>query len=316
MMAASSKSKKKNKATGERIGSLFGPLVSISPNLLLGVMLLVACTIGGVLGWNKWGKPALDQTATSLRVDQISVTEQPAWIKADVRGEAFRDGGLGELTSLDKNLAYKVFRAFELHTWVTKVERVNRVTGGGVDVALSYRRPVAWVEVPSSMSPNNESGILPIDVEAVLLPPADFQEDAIPMLRITIDGLIPWGPIGTTWPDTRVAGAAHLAALIEGHWQQMQLYAIAIVPSQPEARLSGPAVYELITRDGHRFIWGSAPGQEIVGEASTIQKIQLLRRLATEFDTAPPTKRLEIDLRSGERALAGARTARRANQRQ
>ncbi len=108
-MAASSKRKKNVAATGVGIGSLFGPIVSISPNLLLGVMLLLACTMGGVLGWNKWGKPALDQSAVALRVEQISVTKQPTWIKADVRGEAFRDGSLGELSSLDHELAYKVF---------------------------------------------------------------------------------------------------------------------------------------------------------------------------------------------------------------
>ena len=125
-MAASSRRKKSGKATSNGIGSLLGPVVSISPNLLLGVMLLLACTIGGVLGWKKWGKPALVQTATALRVDQISATRQPTWIKADVCSEAFRDGSLGELSSLDHELAYKVFRAFELHSWVAKVNRVNK----------------------------------------------------------------------------------------------------------------------------------------------------------------------------------------------
>ena len=215
---------------------------------------------------------------------------------------------------MDHELAYKVFRAFELHTWVSKVNRVNKGPTGQVDVDLSYRRPVAWVEIPSSMSPRNESGILPIDGEAVLLPTTDFREDTIPMLRIAIDQLIPWGPVGTTWPDARVAGAAQLAAVVEGNWQQMQLYAIAMA-TLPEARSNGPAVYQLITRNGDRFIWGSAPGQEVVGEASTPQKIQLLRRLAAEIEANPPTQRWEIDLRSGERALAGARTARRANER-
>ncbi|MAD80620.1 MAG: hypothetical protein QF918_08195 [Pirellulaceae bacterium] len=312
-MAASSRRKKSGKATSDGIGSLLGPVVSISPNLLLGVMLLLACTIGGVLGWKKWGKPALVQTATALRVDQISATRQPTWIKADVCSEAFRDGSLGELSSLDHELAYKVFRAFELHSWVAKVNRVNKGPKGRVDVDLRYRRPVAWVEIPSSMSPQDESGILPIDAEAVLLPPTDFQEAAIPMLRITIDELIPWGPVGTTWPDPRVVGAAQLAALVEGNWQQMQLHGIAIVAPPAEVRSSGPAVYELTTRSGHRFIWGSAPGREIVGEASTTQKIQLLRRLAAEMGATGPTQRWEIDLRNGERALSGARTASRAN---
>ena len=311
-MAASSRRKISGRVTSNGIGTLFGPIVSISPNLLLGVMLLLACTIGGVLGWKKWGKPALVQTATALRVDQISVTQQPTWIKADVCGEAFRDGSLGELSSLDHELAYKVFRAFELHSWVAKVNRVNKGPQGRVDVDLRYRRPVAWVEIPSSMSPQNESGILPIDAEAVLLPPTDFQDDAIAMLRITIDELIPWGPVGTTWPDPRIVGAAQLAALVEGNWQQMQLHGITIATSPAEARSSGQVVYELITRSGHRFIWGSAPGHEIVGEASTTQKIQVLRRLATEIGAAAPTQHWEIDLRSGERALAGARTASRA----
>ena len=179
-MAASSRRKIDDSETSDGIGTLLGPVVSISPNLLLGVILLVACTIGGVLGWKKWGKPALVQTATALRVDQISVTQQPTWIKADVRGEAFRDGSLGELSSLDHELAYKVFRAFEFHSWVAKVNRVNKGPKGRVDVDLRYRRPVAWVEIPSSMSPRDESGILPIDAEAVLLPVTDFRKRRSP----------------------------------------------------------------------------------------------------------------------------------------
>lgn len=309
-MAASSSRKKKNKATSGGIGAMLGPVVSISPNVMLGVMLLVACAIGGVLGWQKWGKPALAETAAPLDVEQISVTPQPGWINEDVRAEAFRDGSLGELSSLDHELAYKVYRAFELHSWVAKVNRVNKGPQGRVDVDLRYRRPVAWVEIPRAMSPQNEAGILPIDAEAVLLPPTGFQDDATPMLRITIGELIPWGPVGTPWPDPRVVGAAQLAALVEGNWQQMQLHRIAIAASPTaETRPNGQAVYELVTRSGHRFIWGSAPGLEVVGEASTTQKIQLLRQLATEISTAAPTLRWEIDLRDGDRALAGARTA-------
>jgi len=311
MMAASGKRKKRGSASEGGMGNLLGPVVSISPNLLLSVILLLVCAAGGVIGWKKWGQPALAQRATALGVSQIHVSAQPTWIKADVRAEAFRDGSLGELSTLDHDLAYKVYRAFELHSWVAKVNRVNKGAQGQVDVDLRYRRPVAWVEIPRSMSPKKEDGILPIDAEAVLLPPADFQEEAIPMLRITIEGLIPWNPVGTPWPDPRVAGAAQLAALVEGNWQQMQLHRIAILPSPSESRSAGPTIFELITRTGHRFIWGSAPGQEMVGEASTTQKIQLLRQLATEISAAAPTQTWQIDLRDGDRALAGARTATR-----
>lgn len=311
-MTASSRRKKGGKTGSGGIGALFGPVVSVSPNLLVGGLLLLACVLGGILGWQKWGQPALLQTATPLTVDQIHVTSQPAWIKADVRREAFRDGSLGELSSLDHELAYKVYRAFELHSWVAKVNRVNKGPKGRVDVDLRYRRPVAWVEIPSTMSPKNEDGIMPIDGEAVLLPPTDFQEQTIPMLRITIDGLIPWGPVGTPWPDPRVAGAAQLAALVEGTWQQLQLHRIAIASASGDVRSTGPVVYELITRSGHRFLWGSAPGMEQVGEASTTQKIQMLRQLASEVSAAAPTQRWEIDLRDGEHAPAGSRTAGRA----
>jgi len=309
-MAASSKRKKNGNAAGG-IGKLLGPVVSVSPSLLMGAMLLLACAIGGVLGWQKWGQPKLAETASAVRAEQIHVTPQPPWIKADVRGEAFRDGSLGELSSLDHDLAYKVYRAFELHSWVAKVNRVNKSADGRIDVDLRYRRPVAWVEIPKRMSPRNEDGILPIDAEAVLLPPADFEQEAITMLRITIDELIPWGPVGTPWPDARVAGAAQLAALVEGNWRDMQLYRIAIMPPPPGVRPTGQTTYELFTRNGHRLIWGSPPGHEQVGEASTTQKIQVLRQLAGEIAAAAPNPRWEIDLRDGERALASARTARR-----
>ena len=107
-MAASSKRKNTKKTPSGGAASLLGPVVSVSPNLVLGVTLLVVCIIGGVLGWKKWGRPALVQTGTILTVDAIHVKDQPQWIKADVRAEAFRDGSLGELSTLDHDLTYKV----------------------------------------------------------------------------------------------------------------------------------------------------------------------------------------------------------------
>ncbi len=308
-MAASRKSKKNTPPPSGGMGNLLGPVVSVSPNLVLCVMLVLGCTIGGVWAWKKWGRPALEQSGTVLTVAEIHVTEQPEWIKADVRAEAFRDGSLGELSTLDHDLAYKVYRAFELHSWVAKVNRVNKGPNGRVDVDLRYRRPVAWVEIPRAMSPKDEDGVLPVDAEAVLLPPSDFQGEAIPMLRITVSDLIPWLPVGTPWPDPRVAGAAQLAALVEGNWQEMQLHRITVASTRGEHRSSDPIVYELMTRRGDRFIWGSAPGKEVVGEASTTQKIRLLRELATEIRAAATVERWEIDLRDGDRALAGAKVA-------
>lgn len=253
---------------------------SWSLGTLTGIALLVGMLVGGVYAWRIWGARVEATANKPLTLERLHVSPLPEWIRADVRTEAFRDGSLGQLSLFEKDVTYKVYRAFEVHAWVAKVNRVIKAPDGGVMVDVLYRRPVAWVEIPGRMSPTEEAGVLPIDHEAVILPPEDLQGRIGDFIRISIPELPPWGLKGTPWGDARLVGAARLAALLEGCWQALQIHRIRALTGQETGNQPDP-LYELITRSGQRILWGSAPGSEKSGEASAQQKILHLKHLVT-----------------------------------
>ena len=170
------------------------------------VLLLAAGLTGGAYyGWQRVGPQVTQGSEYLLEPDQIEITPPPPWIRSDVRGETIRDGGLSGLSILDRELTVKIARAFSMHTWVEDVRRVRKEHPARVVVDLAYRRPVAMVEVTM----NDRPGLLPVDVNGVLLPPGDFSaEQARDYLRVSLADATPAGPVGTPWGDPRVDGAA------------------------------------------------------------------------------------------------------------
>jgi hypothetical protein len=125
-----------------------------------------------------------------------------------------------------------------------------------VVVELAYRRPVAMVEVTM----NDRPGLLPVDVNGVLLPPGDFSaEQARDYLRVSLADATPAGPVGTPWGDPRVDGAARIAAVLQEHWKQLGLYRVAVEHAESLPAASAEAVFVLSTRRGAQIVWGAAP---------------------------------------------------------
>ena len=159
--------------------------------LLLVLVLAAGLTGGAYYGWQRVGPQVTQGPEYLLEPDQIEITPPPPWIRSDVRGETVRDGGLSGLSILDRELTVKIARAFGLHTWVEEVRRVRKEHPARVVVELAYRRPVAMVEVTM----NDRPGLLPVDVNGVLLPPGDFSaEQARDYLRVSLADATPAGP--------------------------------------------------------------------------------------------------------------------------
>jgi hypothetical protein len=260
-----------------------------------GILVLVVVCVGSVYAWKIWGGAVQAQAAQPIDLEQLQVTPPPDWIRIDVADETFRDGSLSGLSLRDEDATYKIYRAFELHAWVAKVKRVHKFPDGRVLVDLLYRQPVAWVEIPGGMSTlaEKKDGALPIDADAVILPPEDLASQLDEFIRISIPDLLPWGVKGTPWGDPRLAGAARLAALLEGCWRGLGLLRIRALSSSEGG---GPSpLYELITIEGDRVLWGSAPGDEQSGEATSQQKIARLKRVITRRGLSNST--VIVDLR-------------------
>jgi hypothetical protein len=267
--------------------------------------MIALAMIAGICGygWKMLWEKVRDHVAASsdyrLDPETIEITPTPDWIHANLRAEVIRDASLdGTLSVLDPELTVRIARAFGLHPWVAKVERVSKRYPAAVQVDLIYRRPVAMVEVPGP-------ALLPVDAEGVLLPTEDFSPaDARHYPRIAEIKTSPIGPVGTRWGDTRVSGAALVAAALGEHWDALKLN--HVVASGRQSSLPGGRetdAYELYTKAGTPIDWGRPPGAEIPGEAPAASKIERLLDHAAKhggsLDNAAKPQRLDVRPSSG-----------------
>ena len=270
--------------------------------------LVVMAAIGGtVYGWQRWGAPALDAPEYIVGPEQIRVTPQPVWIKADVKAEVLRTAKAARLSLHDPQLVEHLAHAFALHPWIAEVVRVEKRFPAAVEVTVRYRRPVLVVKLDV---PGDE-GLLFLDQASVLLPSADFSPEAArEYLRIAAQGETPASIYGTRWGTQRMQGAAQVAAAWGARWKAPGLY--WLVASRPA---SGELIYELRTQnDQVRVIWGTA-GQREEEQPSAEAKITALERYVQDKGPlAAIREATTLDLRelgrhSAEGKLANEATA-------
>ena len=239
--------------------------------LLLAAGIFLALFIAGRVAWQRWGQPSLSDPAYVLTAEKIVVSPQPAWIQGDVKAEVIRDAGLTDLNLHDRQLLDKVSRAFALHSWVAKVNRIEKSYPARLTVDVDYRKPVATVEISGALA-SGEPGLLFIDAHSVLLPSDHFSPaQARSYLRISAGDVLPTGVYGTAWGSTRILGAAQIAAVWQDAWKDLGLYRI-VIQEDPNAQ----PIYELHTKDRARVIWGKPPGEEAPGEPPAVDKIAFL----------------------------------------
>lgn len=229
-----------------------------------------------------------------LRTENIQLLpEQPSWIREKVLQSVVKQHNLEELFLDDSNLTKQLADAFMLHSWILSVESVQK-SPVGVKVHVTYRKPVAMVEIKY----NDQPHVLPIDAGGTVLPPSDFHADDIAnYLRIASDHLRPSGNVGDPWGDAKVVGAAKLAGLFESiAWKEMGLYRIEVTLNPSDSAV----VYYVVIKEHPeiRVLWGSEPGQETAEEQIAPEKLAEL----TAFYRANKTLQIsseptEIDLR-------------------
>ena len=122
-----------------------------------------------------------------------------------MKEEVVRDAKLASLSLLDHATALKVDRAFALHRWVRRVERVDKQSSRRLIVQLLYRQPTIMVKA-------DPDGFWPVDTEGYLLPPNEFSElQTREYLHVRGVTPQPAGGVGTPYGDERVAAAARIA---------------------------------------------------------------------------------------------------------
>lgn len=248
-------------------------------------LVLVALAVVALLGWGMhvlWQHVApsvIHRDRYLLTADRITISTPPAWITADVAAEVIRNSGLDRrLSLLDENFVQTIQDAFVLHPWVKSVDRITKLYPPGVHVELTYRRPVAVVEMAS---PNGVQ-LVPVDKQGVHLPENDVPEIRKRYLP-RIGGIVGRPPVGQPWVDPRVTGAAELAERLGDVWESLHL--VDILPSarpeiQDEHRYY---VFDLITSGGTRVVWGAVSSAAPPGEDSFETKLHRLRQCTDQY---------------------------------
>lgn len=228
---------------------------------------------------------------------QIEVNQPNEWVPKDLAGNVLIKSSFPEQVSLlDSDLCRELAMSFQKHPWVRSVVRVQITNKPSVQALLEYRRPVAFVET--------KEGLYPVDIEGVLLPPANFEIDDIRRLpHINNVSSMPKGNVGEAWGDVVVKSAAQIAAALtpdgnmDLYWNRFELTAV-IAPNSDEVLPTADQLkFELATKGGSRIIWGKPPGADEL-EPTVEQKIGRMEQYLSRFGKFDePNGPYRIDIR-------------------
>ena len=258
---------------------------------LIGIISVLAIFASlGALGWYFVKDRVRPKPEYLLSTDKISVPDAPPWVPERFVEDVLQGSGLNRTGSLlDKTLPQKLTEAFAAHPWVERVEQVIPRYPSGAEVKLSYRAPVALVEIP-------KRSVFLVDRNGVVLPP-DYLSDTTTDRRsefLTIQGIqsMPLGSVGTPWGDPMVQTAAQLAAALKDTAGQLSL---ARIISVTEATPSGTRIVcRLRTAAGMEIHWGTFSPNDPKMEAK-IKKLRDLHEQFRSLDNIPAAFR-PIDL--------------------
>jgi hypothetical protein len=248
---------------------------------VLAIAVVVLLGWGGHALWRAAAPAVVGRDRYLLAADGIAITPTPEWIAADVRSQVIHNAGLdGRLSILDPGFMKAIENAFALHPWVERVDRIEKRYPPGVDVDVTYRRPVAAIDVPQGAG----GMLLPVDAHGIHLPADDvpaIRREHLPRLM----GIAGQPPVGQRWDDPRVAGGVELAVLLAEVWEPWHLR--EIIPSaRPEVQVQGNRqyyLYELVTRGGTHIVWGAAPHVGAPGEADFRTKLGRLQQCIKQY---------------------------------
>lgn len=234
--------------------------------------------LGGYVTWHRWGAAHVGQDLYRVDPTQITVTPQPEYIRTNLVKTVYRDTAMDGLSLMDREATAKIASAFLMHPWVRNVTSVRKLPGGGVDVRLEYRRPVAMVQVFRTRDGARQKYFFPVDGSGVLLPPDDFaQVEQLAFVHIDVPGADSSNAEGMPFGDVRVEAAAGLAEFLGPLYAEAKIKSISV--SGDPRQMSVPQL-ELTTEDQSRLFWGSPPGQELPGERTAAMKLEALFAVA------------------------------------
>jgi len=252
---------------------------------LIGLILVLAIFAGlGALGWHFVKERIEHKPDYRLAADKITISPPPDWVPERFVEDVLQSSGLDRAGSLlDATLPQKLTEAFAAHPWVERVEQVIPRFPSGAEIRLSYRVPIALVEV-------SQRGIFLVDRNGVLLPPDYLSDSERRSEYLTIQGIqsMPLGSVGTPWGDPIVQVAAQLSATLADIAKPLNL--ARIVPITEEMPSGTRIAWQLRTAAGTEIHWGTFSPNDPRTEAK-IKRLRDLREQFHSLDAVPVTFR-------------------------
>jgi len=256
-----------------------GSGVSVSrpgPRPLLPFLCMVGVVSGAVYGLERlkgyvYSLPAYHPT--SIRVKLL---DPPDWVEREQWGPRILSAVEvpPENAWMDEQLPMKVAKQLTDSGWARQVERVTRHMDGTIEVACTYRRPIAMLLA--------DEGYVPVDADGVRLPEV-YERVGAESGWLRIRGVQTATPeVNRAFRGEDAVAAIQLASLIfDQGWEISSRISAVDVANFRGRRNRRESHIKLWTPGGHLIKWGSAIGEEIE-EPTAAEKLAniaiLLRR--------------------------------------
>ena len=261
---------------------------------------LVPLLVLGYLGWYYYGAKQLDISLYALRLDNIEITPQPSWIHTDLKAEVYRHNGLSKLSLLEPAATATIAHAFEANDCIKTTNHVRKLSGGKVIVDVTYRQPVAMVQVkllPQPGAAELRDFVYVIDEEGIVLPNTEFSQAQVNQFFVikTDDDIQVEVKDNACFRDPRIAEALKLVKLLEPVRKDLHLFKIYVEADGMDLQLGGfnSWLLKISTKENRGIIWGHAPGKETKDEMLVEEKIASMRA----WLAAPASADSILDLR-------------------
>ena len=265
--------------------------------------------IGGVMFlWKNNQSSIVDVKDYLLTTQKIEIPEPPSWVDLDPRELIL--SAEKNTSILDPQLVSTTAKEVKRMPFVDQIHSISK-SKSGLEIELSYRRPVAIVLINSDTMPgmikNNTRIKLAVDRNGIVMPKRLSETPKLPIISVPFPvkrqtQLNTW----SDWPDQRVRDAAKISQ----HFAGRDLGVFRVVTSQKPGKLKQEQPFELWSVSGvygTRIIWGVEPDSQGGKEATVQQKLTAINDLIARLGPLGPVAEQRnqplgrvFDVRSGQ----------------
>lgn len=215
---------------------------------------------------------SMQKHLTAFAWEDLHLVPPPPPLAPDILAEVKRRGQFPARIRLqDAEMTTRLLEELKQHPWVQQVYGLGNSVRGRPGLLVSYRRPVALVEVEAS------DGLWAVDAAGVVLPVANRVEEVVQDMPRIHSPFSPRGAPGQAWGVAEVEAAAAAVALLYQDWKALRLRELRIDNRGLVSQL------RLVTQGGSEILWSEFPAYR--DEVSTEEKHRRLLHYVTEFSS-------------------------------